>query len=116
MNWTNSHTHTNELDLPQCLDQNQIGEIVQLDERLQHLLIEVVLLAQIIACRAREKLQLMKLPASVRTRPKARTNCRFVQALAFVQEMCNVLGVHLQQVILAQVLDACVVNLVWFVF
>lgn len=48
--------------------------------------------------------------ASGQKRNKARTDCRFVQALAFVQEMCNVLGVHLQQVILAQVLDACVVD------
>lgn len=38
------------------------------------------------------------------------TDCRLVEAFAFVQEMRNVLGVHLKQVILAQVLDSCVDN------
>lgn len=34
------------------------------------------------------------------------TDRGFVEALALVQEVRNVLGVHLQQVILAQVFDA----------
>lgn len=34
----------------------------------------------------------------------------FIETFAFVQEMRNVLGIHLEQIIFAQVLDACELN------
>lgn len=47
-------------ELAQRLHQDQIGEIVQFDESLQHLLVEVVLLAEIIACERRANRKAIK--------------------------------------------------------
>ena len=69
-------------ELPERLHQDQVREVVQLDERAQHPLVEVVTLAEVIADR------------------------RFVQALALVQELGDVLRRRCQQIVLDQVLDA----------
>ena len=69
-------------ELPERLHQDQVREIVQLDERAQHPLVEIVPLAEVIADRC------------------------FVQALALVEELGDVLRRRRQQIVLDQVLDA----------